>query len=65
MQHTLTEMGSAALAAAVPNSVRRLEFPTRDNEVLIKLAERTLKIPSLSHAIAWTHENTAHTDRNG
>ena len=34
MLHTPTEMGSAALAAAVPYQVKQPKFPTRDDEVL-------------------------------
>ena len=33
---------------------------------LASTSERTLKIPDInSHMIVWTHENTAHADRNG
>ena len=34
--HTVTGMGSAALAAAVPHLVRRHEFPAKDDGVLEK-----------------------------
>ena len=72
--HTLTGMGSAALATAVPYQVRRPEFPTRNKEVLKKKKKdkQTNKkssprphthIHRLNHTRARAHTHT-HTHTN-